>query len=75
VRLLEADQDDTAYVLFEADRSGLEFLSRLFASQARFSDPGFFFGPRSAGKAVFGEKASLGVYIQRVEHMPKKRRG
>jgi hypothetical protein len=61
-------------VLFEADRSGLEFLGRLFTAQARFSDPGFFLGPRSAGKALFGKEANVGIYIQRLEEAAGRKR-
>ena len=74
VRLLEPDDpNDTPFVLFEADQAGLEFLGRLFAAQARFGDTGFFVGPRSAGKALFGKKANAGIYIQRVDPAGSKK--
>lgn len=75
VRLLEADDpNDTPFVVFEADQAGLEFLARLFTAQAHFGDTGFFVGPRSAGKALFGKKANLGIYIQRVDPPGNKKR-
>jgi hypothetical protein len=58
------DQDT---VVFEGSKETLEFVGKLFISQAQYeSDCGFGMSPVDAGKRLFIKKSKLGFYIHRV---------
>jgi len=65
VKITITDLDDL--VLVKGTREALEFLAKLLLAQAEASDSGFQISPSGAGRALFTEESTRGLYIARVD--------
>jgi hypothetical protein len=65
-RILPADEaNDVPLVLIEADREALILLGRLFIAQAHAAGDSVQVAPKSAGKRLFTQSSTIGLYIHR----------
>ena len=54
-------------ILIQSNSQGLQFLGELLIAHSKGGDRGFQISPKAAGKALFSDTATKGLYLDRVE--------